>query len=129
MTPLILEKMYETMKRSGALFLPSTPNMRRIRLIGGAENRVGEMEGAVEETLDFKAVIWTARANSRERGGAVDEAADMELHYQDDSLLKVGDLVERIADGTRFRVGGVTDLGGPSHPLGFVARINEVDTR
>lgn len=124
-----LEKTYEALKRVGGLFLPAAPNMRRIRLVGGAENRVGEMEGSTEEAVDFKAVVWTARANTRERGGAVDEAADMELHYPDEALLEVGDLVERIQDGTRFRVDGIDGLGGLSRPLGFVARMTEVDDR
>lgn len=126
--PLDLKKTYEKLSGVRELFEPDEPNMRRIRETGGTENRVGEFEGATEETLEFKAMVWTSRKHSTDRSPAVDESADMELRYGE-SILEVGDVVERISDGKRFRVESAEELGGPDRELGHMASLTEIDDR
>ena len=124
-----LEKTYQKLADVHGMFEPDEPNFRRVDTVGGTPNRVGELEGVDEEFEELSAVVWTADTESAERGGAVDEDADLQIRYDEVGFLAIDDVVERISDEKRFRVQSVEDLGGPDGPFGQVASLNEVDDR
>jgi len=119
-----LDKAHQRLRDSRSHLEPDAPNFVRVRYTGGTENRLGETEGATRQEKKFTAVVYATNARSDFTGGRLDADADLEFEVDED-MLQNGDRVERLSDGTPFRVLAVTDLGGGDHEVGWKVSLEE----
>lgn len=118
--------MGNTFMQSGAAALraaierqrPDDANFRRVRYTGGSMNRVQEKTGQTRNETDFRAVENPTMLHEDFRAGASGESGDLELHVLDD-LLEEGDRVERISDGTPYRVTDIEDVDWSGEQIAF----------
>ena len=120
-----LNQMYRRLGEVHDHFLPDTKNWRLVEFSGGTQNNVGEYVNQTRTETDFAAVEWSPESEETQRATAPQPQIDVVLHIKD-GVLDVGDRVERISDGTPFRVEQIDDLAGSIYDIGVAAHLHEV---
>lgn len=106
MDQLPFDVMREVAAENVESWLPTAPNVTRVRTTGGAKNKHGELVGATEETATLRALVVQKRERREQRAGGdavrVQWVAD---YLATDNVIEPGD--ELRALGRRFVVVGV----------------------
>lgn len=105
--------------------LPADPNFKRVRETGGTENKVGELEGASTDELEFAAVNAPFDDLRLERAQRYDTQKTRQLFWPDELDVVANDRVVDLVTGTAYKVTGVMEFNFEGTPIGWRAELEE----